>query len=135
MPYKDNQDKKNQDSIYYISNKERATANYQKRVDRNYTFVFEYLLDHPCVDCGETDPIVLEFDHVRGKKTKGIMQLAANSTIAKIKEEIEKCEVVCRNCHSRRNFKTLHKHKRRIINSLLEERRQYDYKAPTRCCF
>ena len=55
----------------------------------------------PCVDCGNCYlPCVMDFDHVRGEKTKNIAFMLINDTsLEKIKEEIEKCELVCSNCH------------------------------------
>ena len=64
--------------------------------------VLEYLREHPCVDCGECDPVVLEFDHLRDK-LKNISAMAnASQPWPKIEAEIAKCEVVCANCHRRR---------------------------------
>lgn len=65
--------------------------------------VHEYLLGHPCTDCGEADPVVLDFDHVVGDKIDSISDMVRRgfSWVA-IAEEIEKCEVRCSNCHRRR---------------------------------
>jgi hypothetical protein len=61
-----------------------------------------YLHEHPCVDCGETDVVVLEFDH-RRDKTKAIsVLLSLGHEWDRIREEISKCEVRCANCHRRR---------------------------------
>lgn len=82
----------------------RASALKRVAVAREY--VLEYLDQHPCVDCGETHLVVLDFDHVRGSKTAGLSSLvAAGSSLRPIAEEIAKCEVVCANCHRRRTYK------------------------------
>ena len=92
-------------------------ANRKKYIDRvvsrrkilreeNHQKVLDYLLHHPCVDCGESDPIVLEFDHVRGDKL-GCVGNMITEQWTKILEEIQKCEVRCCNCHQRMTSKRL----------------------------
>ena len=72
-------------------------------VAENQLKVVEYLLVHPCVDCGEADPLVLTFDHVRGEKYRAISTMVAGkNTWISIEKEILKCEVRCANCHMRR---------------------------------
>ena len=53
------------------------------------------------MDCGETDPVVLEFDHV-GKKAFSIGHALKSYKWQRILDEIEQCEVVCANCHRKR---------------------------------
>jgi hypothetical protein len=63
-------------------------------------YVQEYLLTHYCVDCNQSDPDVLDFDHVRGIKIKDVSRMIHSGyRIWRIKREIEKCEVRCANCH------------------------------------
>jgi transposase-like protein len=64
--------------------------------------VLAFLRDHPCVDCGERDPVVLEFDHVGEKVAEVSALISATATVAIIDAEIARCEVVCANCHRRR---------------------------------
>jgi len=68
--------------------------------------ILEYLKKHSCVDCGETDYTVLEFDHVRGDKKDNVASLLQCDVSWKVlQEEIDKCEVRCANCHKRRSAK------------------------------
>ena len=68
-----------------------------RRLAREY--VLAYLLTHPCIECVESDPRVLEFHHRYGKD-KAISELIAGGySIATIQAEIDKCDVLCANCH------------------------------------
>lgn len=78
---------------------------YRRQTHTNRKKLLEYLQNHPCVDCGETDVIVLEFDHLSDKKYNVARLVATSSTWTKIETEIRKCEVVCANCHRRRTAK------------------------------
>lgn len=65
-------------------------------------FVNQYLRSHPCELCGETDIRVLTFDHYLGVKKMNIGDLVTQGySINTIKEEINKCAVLCFNCHMR----------------------------------
>jgi hypothetical protein len=80
----------------------RAEADPRPFRRRNLVFLADYLESAPCVDCGEGDPVVLDFDHV-GVKRHGVVELAyREASIASLKREIAVCAVRCANCHRRR---------------------------------
>jgi hypothetical protein len=54
-----------------------------------------------CADCGERDPRVLDFDHVRGVKSFSLGDTRFRCNPRRMLEEIMKCEVRCANCHRR----------------------------------
>jgi hypothetical protein len=76
--------------------------NLRLRAD-NQQKLMEYLREHPCVDCGEPDVRVLEFDHLRDK-VGDISVLVRNWVWERVLEEIAKCDVLCANCHRRRTL-------------------------------
>ena len=47
---------------------EQAGVRKKAPVAERFKYLVAYLGEHPCVDCGEKDPIVLEFDHLRDTK-------------------------------------------------------------------
>jgi hypothetical protein len=79
----------------------RPCSNAQKALQRFdlRTYVFEYLKKHPCVDCGETNVLALEFDHIHSKKFDIGTALVANISIDLVEKEIKKCVVRCSTCH------------------------------------
>jgi hypothetical protein len=90
---------------HYLANKQRyveqaARSKRRQRLKRT-RFLLDFFKTHPCVDCGESDPVVLEFDHVRDKAFD-VMQGFESRNWQAILAEIAKCDVVCANCHRRR---------------------------------
>jgi hypothetical protein len=85
---------------YYLDKARKRNLKYREMVNN---YIFEYLTRHSCVDCGERDPVVLEFDHVRDKY-KAVSQMRVTNSFKKIISEIAKCEVRCANCHRRKTL-------------------------------
>jgi hypothetical protein len=90
---------------HYEANRQRyidQAAKLKRKVMRERTlFLIEYFKTHPCVDCGETDAVVLEFDHLRDKLFD-VGRAVRDRGWQSLLNEMEKCEVVCANCHRRR---------------------------------
>ncbi len=106
MPRKDQEDRNAYQRKWYSENKQVYYDKNKRRRNECRDFIRKYLLEHPCVDCGEADIVVLDFDHVRGVKIKEVTTMAQQGySIKRIVKEIEKCEVVCANDHRRRTKK------------------------------
>lgn len=89
----------------YKSNKEYFRKYVIKSRKRNQLKVYEYLLQNPCISCGEKDPIVLEFDHLGAKKRDVSALVNSPSSLKAVFSEISKCQVLCANCHRRKTAK------------------------------
>jgi protein-arginine kinase activator protein McsA len=71
----------------------------------NQEKLLEFLKDQTCRDCGTNDYRVFEFDHINNDKFRNVSQLVVEGYgWDKIKTEMNKCEVVCANCHRIRTF-------------------------------
>jgi hypothetical protein len=95
---------KKQKNEWYVRNQpsERERLRQQKADNQSVTkaWVNDYKASHGCIDCGESDPVCLDFDHVKGNKIAAVSQLIANNaSLTAVQKEASKCVVRCANCH------------------------------------
>ena len=91
MPYKDRK------NLYAAQKRHRVKIR---------ALLFEFLSKKSCVDCGEKDPVVLEFDHRDSADKFKIVakMLSGHYSWKSVLTEIEKCEIRCANCHRRKTY-------------------------------
>ncbi len=70
-----------------------------RRRQRARAFIDEYRRSRCCADCGERDPLVLEFDHLKEKRGNIADLIQQGSSVRRLVHELHRCEVVCVNCH------------------------------------
>ena len=97
----------NKNKQYYLKKAKRR--NQEIKIDI-VNYIQGYLSKRSCIDCGESDIAVLEFDHRnRSNKFKAVSTLIRHGyPMNIIRREITKCDVRCANCHRRktsRDFK------------------------------
>lgn len=89
--------------IWYLRNKDAHLAKKNVRRSAKRDFITQYKIDNPfCTDCGIEYPFfVLEYDHLPQFKKSFSLSDAAHDDrkIEDILAEMDKCEIVCSNCH------------------------------------
>lgn len=73
----------------------------KSRYDIARAYVLQYKREHPCVKCGESEVCCLDFHHPDPKEKELTVAKSYNLSFDKLKLEIQKCIVVCRNCHAK----------------------------------
>lgn len=93
---------------HYEKNKEKIKQRTRDRVKRIKPLAQQIILQclkTGCIDCGEKDIVVLEFDHQGDKKYEIARMIHEAYSLDKLEEEINKCEIRCANCHRRKTAK------------------------------
>lgn len=70
---------------------------------KNQKLLTDYKRTLYCVDCGfsgNVHPYVLQFDHLKEKEFDVSVGANRGKSFSTIMREVEKCEVVCANCHA-----------------------------------
>lgn len=95
--------KSSMQKAWYEKNKVRHIQNVATRRKQHKLAVVEQLIqffiEHPCIDCGEGDPVKLDFDHMENKKMDIAKMVHHAYSWDAIMDEAKKCVVRCSNCH------------------------------------
>ncbi|MCE9548968.1 hypothetical protein K8Q98_01045 [Candidatus Nomurabacteria bacterium] len=113
MPYKTPEKKRENHKrymkeVWYPLNKIKHIQYVKNIKSKINEYVLNYKKTGKCMDCGflgKDYPQVLDFDHRKDKKFNVSEYRYHTSGINKVKEEIEKCDLVCANCHRVRTAK------------------------------
>ena len=119
---------------HYLANREEYIRREVARINgyriENRALMLAYLLGHPCVDCGQTNPVTLDFDHRYPSTKKGnVSELAMRKPWRLVLSEIAKCDVRCANCHLRRTAEQFNW--RKVLSRPLKEGSWLNRQVPT----
>lgn len=94
---------------FYEANKEKRLAITKAQKTATNLYIQSYKESNPCDDCKLFYPYyVMQFDHVRGEKELEVSKASKYGwSIARTQNEIDKCDLVCANCHSERSYQRI----------------------------
>ena len=104
MPYKDPEKRKahhrEQSRKYYLANKDKvmALSKINRAVGKARWDTFKRTLK--CTKCEQNHPAALDFHHTDpSEKENLVSKLVSSGCFAAAMEEVQKCIVLCANCH------------------------------------
>ena len=91
---------------YLEENKDKIKLRYLKKKEK-YKWILEFKTTQGCLRCGENDPDCLDFDHIDPTTKEYKIADMVHSSLSKevIMREIDKCQVLCANCHRKKTAK------------------------------
>ncbi len=95
-------------SAYTTKYGERVKAKTNSRMAVARDWVLEYKTSRGCLKCGETSGCCLDFHHTDPEQKDFELGGALSRSLAKIQQEVEKCVVLCKNCHTKVHAGELH---------------------------
>jgi len=130
MPYKDPEKQKSAQRKHYQANKEKFAERLKNRRIANKDYVNTYKQNNPCVFCGMSNIACLDFHHTdETTKNKNVSQLVRDGVaLGVLQKEIDKCIVVCGNCHA-----DIHSGRKPQYNYKKIEQWFFEYKTTLRC--
>lgn len=90
---------------YYERNRDIYRDRNRRKRERMRALIRE-IKSKPCMDCGGVFPYyVMDFHHrLRCEKLEQVANLVSRQSMRRLLDEIEKCDVVCANCHRIRTY-------------------------------
>lgn len=85
---------------HYLNNKEYYSDKRKSYQLTTLQYIHNILKDSSCVTCGESRIATLQFDHIDPSKKKFSISRGRDKSIAVVAKEIEKCQILCANCHA-----------------------------------
>lgn len=94
---------------WYKNNKVRAKKKTSDRTKMLADWLFDYKSNLACSVCGESDFRCLDFHHTDPSSKDMSVSKAVRYgwSIARITKEINKCVVMCSNCHRKLHYRSI----------------------------
>lgn len=106
MPYKDPEKRRSYRRKWYAKNKESEKKHIKRRKEKIRKWFLDFRFGLKCSKCGESHPATLDFHHNKQDKEKNVTYMAYYGySVDKVKKEIDKCIVLCSNCHRKEHYK------------------------------
>lgn len=88
---------------YYFKNSEKHKKSQRRKEEELKKWLQNYKSDRKCKKCDYDNPVALEFHHEKPEqKYKSIGRMVSDGySKERILDEIKKCMLICRNCHSK----------------------------------